>query len=65
MRGGGNLWWMPMHLLSAWDETPIVDAHASIGLELANHYRQPKTLYCGKKYISAGMASVGVPIGLL
>ena len=26
-----------MHLLSAWDGTPIVDAHAPVGLELGRH----------------------------
>ena len=34
--GGGYWWWMPMHVLSAWDGTPIVDAHAPVGIELAN-----------------------------
>ena len=54
-----------MHLLSAWDGTPTVDAHAPVGLELANHCRQPKALICGKEHISAGMASVGVLTGPL
>ena len=54
-----------MHLLSAWDGTPIVDAHASVGLELTNHYRQPKTLNSGNKLIVAEMASVRDPKGPL
>ena len=29
--------------LSVWDEMLIVDAHGPVGLELANHCRQPKT----------------------
>ena len=62
MGGGGCLWLMPMHLLSVRDGIPlIVDAHGPVGLELANHCRQPKTVNCGKKRISADMASVGVP----
>ena len=56
---------MPMHLLSAWDGTPIVDAHAPVGLELANQCMQPNTLNYGKKLISVDMASVEVPTGPL
>ena len=39
--------------LSVWDGIPFVDAHGPGGLELANQSRQPKTLNCGKKRISA------------
>ena len=42
-----------MHLLSVWDGTPIVDAHAPIGLEVANHCRQPEALNCGKESVLA------------
>ena len=36
-----------MHLVSAWDGSPLVDAYAPNGLDLAKHCRQPKTLNCG------------------
>ena len=41
---GRAFWWMPMRLLSAWVGTPLVDAYAPVGLELAKHCRQPKNL---------------------
>ena len=54
-----------MHLLSAWDGTPKVDAHAPVGLELANYCRQPKTFKLWVKTHQCCMASDGVPMGPL
>lgn len=44
MYGGGYLWVDALAPLSAWEGILIrVDAHTPVGLELANHCRQPKT----------------------
>ena len=52
--GGGTCGGCAHHdLLSAWGGTPIVDAHAPVGLELANHCMHR---ICGGKHISARMA---------
>jgi hypothetical protein len=48
--GGGYLWVDALAPLSAWEGILIrVDAHTPVGLELANHCRQPKKLnICGE-----------------
>ena len=38
-----------MHLLSVSGGIPLVDAHAPVELEPANHCRLAKSLNCGKK----------------
>jgi hypothetical protein len=48
--GGGYLWVDALAPLSAWEGIPIrVDAHTPVGLELANHCRQPKTFKLWEK----------------
>jgi hypothetical protein len=58
------LWVDALAPVSAWEGIPIrVDAYTPVGLELANHCRQPKLNICGKKHHGAGTASVGALMG--
>jgi hypothetical protein len=62
--GGGYLWVDALAPLSAWEGILIrVDAHTPVGLELANHCRQPKNLIFVGKPNGAGTASVGALMG--
>ena len=59
MYGGGYLWVDALAPVSAWEGIPIqVDAHAPVGLELANHCKQPKTFW--RKIHQCSWAGVGV-----
>ena len=62
--GGGYLWVDALAPVSAWDGIPTrVDAHTPVGLELANHYRQPKLNICGGEIPRGGHGECWSPHG--